>query len=573
MSLGGLTPVSAVLLADTKEFSAKMDEASAKMGELGAASDATSSKFTNFASKASDAVLGATAAIGIYAVDKAYKFQESLDAIKNQAGLTDAQLKILGNQILDISSNTGIATEQLTGAALSIEQAGIRGSRAYNLLNDAAKAAVITNTSVADTIKAIVAAQALQIARGISLGNLTGILVKGSQEFVGGLSAEEAMLSGKVGAALANYGLKLKQIIPIGSEFAKVGLPTRSISSFVNALGNLEKPMTSSTGKIASYAFNLEKVGLSQQKLAADLRVGNIAGLLQQISDAAVRGGGPLSEYVNAVFGTSGGAAASLLIKNLGSLKKAQQDLSGAGSGSLTEGFNTAINQLGPKFKKLVNEEEVDFTRLGMHLLPAAADVLNWADDVMKYFDKNPLLGKIATGAGVALIGAAAADKLLAGFKSVWSIVQQNKQTALLADIAANTSKMAVTSGIGGAAGAGEGAAGAAAIGLPEVLYATGAGLIAFGATTEALKHNLFGLGTAVNFATSGLIHVGDATTDFGGKLKQELNARGINNNATVALSPATIDYIEGRRNPNVGKSSKPKGKVTIKHTASVKVH
>ena len=507
-----LPPVVATLLADTKEFSAKVDEAALKMREIGGAADESGGKFSNFASKASTAVLATGAALGVYAVDKAYKFQESLDAIKNQAGLTNAQLKILGNQILNISSNTGVATSDLTSAALQIEQAGIRGSKAYNLLNDAAKAAVITNTSVASTTSAIVAAQSLQIAKGMSLANLTGVLVKGSQSFVGGLTAEEAMLSGKVGTALANYGLKLKNIIPIGAEFAKVGLPTRSITSFVNGLGSLQGPMVTSTGKIASYTFNLQKLGLSQQALAQELREGNISGLLQSISDAASRGGGPLSEYVNAVFGKSGGAAASVLIKNLNDLKKVQTSLAGAGSGSLTEGFNIAIKQLGPGFKKLINEVEVDFTRLGMHILPAAGDVLNWANNVMKYFDAHPLLGKIAAGAGVAIIGAAAADKLLSGLKSVWSIVQQNKQTALLSDIAANTSKMALTGGVGGlgtegegAAGGvgglgaeGAGAAGAAAIGLPEAVFAAGAGIIAFEGTTKILRSNFLHLGGAV---------------------------------------------------------------------------
>ena len=542
-----LPPVVATLVADTKEFTAKVDEAGVKMRELGASSETAGSKFSNFASKASTAVLAAGAAIGVYAVDKAYKFQESLDAIKNQAGLTDAQLKVLGNQILNISSNTGVATSDLSSAALAIEQAGIHGARAYNLLNDAAKAAVITNTSVSDTTSAIVAAQSLQIAKGMTLANLTGVLVAGSREFVGGLSAEEAMLSGKVGAALANYGLKLKTIIPIGAEFAKVGLPTRSISSFVNALGNLEKPLTSSTGKISSYAYNLQKVGLSQQSLAEDLRQGNIAGILQQITDAANRGGGPLSEYVNAVFGSSGGAAASILIKNLTELKKTQASLSGAGAGSLTQGFNTAITQLGPGFKKLVNEVEVDFTRLGMHLLPAAADVLQWANDVMKYFDKHPLLGKIATGAGVALIGAAAADKLLSGLKSVWSIFQQNKQTALLTDIAANTSKMAIE-GVGGVGGGAlEGGAAAGAIGAPEALFAAAGGVLSFVATTKLLQSNF--------------LHLGGAVVDVASWLE------GAKNGGTTGPETAALN----RRNEAIIKAHKPA--VTVNHRASIKVH
>ena len=261
-----LPPVIATLLADTKQYSAKMTEAQAQMAKLGTASMTTSEKMAAFGSKAATATIGLGLALGGYAVDQAYKFQESLDKIQNQAGLTTAQTDALGKSIQKISNVTGIADSQLTSAALTISQAGVKGAAATNLLTAAAKAAVITNSSVADTTKAIVAAQTLQISKGMDVAKLTGILVAGSHDFVGGLSAEEQMISGRVGVALSKYGLSLQTIIPLGAEFAKVGLPTRSISSFANALGNLEKPMTDSKGKLTSYAQGLEKVGLKPIK-------------------------------------------------------------------------------------------------------------------------------------------------------------------------------------------------------------------------------------------------------------------------------------------------------------------
>jgi len=222
-----LPPVIATLIADTKEYMAKMTEAQGKMAMFGKESKTTAEKMTAFGSKAATATIGLGLALGGYAVDQAYKFQESLDKIKNQAGLTTAQTDALGKSIQNISNVTGVADSQLATAALTISQAGIKGASAVTLLNDAAKAAVITNASVADTTKAIVAAQTLQVAKGMDVTKLTGILVKGSKDFVGGLSAEEQMLSGRVGVALAKYGIGLKQIIPLGAEFAKVGLPAR----------------------------------------------------------------------------------------------------------------------------------------------------------------------------------------------------------------------------------------------------------------------------------------------------------------------------------------------------------
>src|SRR5487761_2607332 len=112
-----LPPTVAQLLADTREYTAKMTEAQAKMTEFGASTDAAGGKFSSFASKASTAVLGLGAAIGGYAVDQAYKYQEALDKIQNQAGLSDAQIKALGNSMLTTSAQTGVSTSDLATAA------------------------------------------------------------------------------------------------------------------------------------------------------------------------------------------------------------------------------------------------------------------------------------------------------------------------------------------------------------------------------------------------------------------------------------------------------------------------
>ena len=258
-----LPPVIATLIADTKEYTAKMTEAQAKMTEFGVASETTGGLFGLSAKTIAFGAAGVAAAVGVYAVDAALKFNEQMDKVKLQAGLTKEQTDQLGQSILNISSSLGVTTSDLATGALTIEQAGIKGAAATTLLNNAAKASIITNASVADTTKAIVAAQTLQVTKGMDVAKLTGILVKGSQDFVGGLASEEQMLQGRVGVALAKYGLSLQTIIPLGAEFAKVGLPTRSIASFANALGNLQKPLTDSKGKLTSYAQGLERVGLS----------------------------------------------------------------------------------------------------------------------------------------------------------------------------------------------------------------------------------------------------------------------------------------------------------------------
>lgn len=454
---GLLPPVIATLIADTKEYMAKMDAAQAKMGEFGAESDVAGTKISNFANKASTAILGLGVAVGVYAVDQAYKFQESLDQIKNQTNLTSAQVDKLGDSIIKISDATGISTSDLAQSAIVIEQAGVSGKNAVTLLNDASEAAVITHTSVADATKAIVAAQTLQIAKGMDVTKLTGILVAGSKEFVGGLSAEEQMLSGRIGAALANYGLSLKTIIPIGAEFAKAGLPTRSITSFANGFANLEKPITDTTGKFTTYYKTLKQAGLNQQSLVEDLRKGNIVGLLGELKDAAGGSATKLTELVNAVFGTSGGASASILIKNLQSLATAQKNLSGAGATSLASAFKTATQQLGPQLAIFEQQLKNSLVPIGKLILPAATDILKWVGDFATDLKNNKTLRDVL-GVGAATLFAGALmlklkniyNTIFGTVKTAEMVAQGATQITLLQEIATNTAELVARGGLPG---------------------------------------------------------------------------------------------------------------------------
>ena len=86
MSIGSISPVTAVLLANTQEFTARMDDAQAKMTALGASSDTAGQKFTKFGSMAADAVLGLGVAAAGFAVDEGFKLTETMDKLQNATG-------------------------------------------------------------------------------------------------------------------------------------------------------------------------------------------------------------------------------------------------------------------------------------------------------------------------------------------------------------------------------------------------------------------------------------------------------------------------------------------------------
>ena len=419
-----LPPVVATLIADTKEYTAKMNEATGQMERLGVAADTSGSKFSAFASKASTAIIGVGVALGAYAVDKAFKFQEGLDKIQNQADITSSQLNRLSQAILNISSSTGVTTSDLEASALAVYQAGIKGQAAINLLSSASKAAVVTGTNVTQVTQTLISVEALHFQKMKSIGDLTGALVAGSKDYVGGLSAEASVLQGRVGVALVNYGINLKTAISLGAQFAKVGLPTRSVASFVQGLGKLIAPMTqinASSGKteLTSYALQLKQLDLNQSKLVADLRTGNLAGILENIKTAAQASGQPLAEYFNAVFGSSAGGVANLLSKSQTQIQQVQQAVASGSATTLSNSFQTALKQIGPQLHLFMAQLDALMIQAGKYLLPKLADVIHWATDVIKYFKDHPLVAKIATDAAITLFVSSIAIKLGAAITGI----------------------------------------------------------------------------------------------------------------------------------------------------------
>jgi len=461
--LGGLTPVTAVLLADTKEFSAKIDEAGAKMEALGASTDTLGQKFTKFGNVAADAVLGLGVAAAGFALDEGFKLTETMDRLQNATGLSDTAIKALTQDIIQISDKTGASTADLATSLANIYQAGIKGQKALQLTDLAAKAALATNTNVISVTQSLIAVQALHLKGTKDLADTTGLLVAGSHDVVGGLAAEAQMLQGKVGAAFSEYGFTLKQAIEYGSIFTKVGLPTRSIATLATGLGKILEPIhtvTDSNGKLehglSSTYLKIEQLGLKYNKVASDVRTGNLAGLLLYLKDTAQQTNEPLSVLLNTVLGSGGSISGSLLLKNLGAVKTVTDSIKGAGAGSLNAAFETASQQFGNKLHIIETNLVNSAAQFGLELIPWLSRAATFVESAMQSLETHPGERKaLEIDLGVTF-GAAVALKIA-------NALQSTQQTALLAKIAANTSVIATdsaaTAGEGGAStGAGLGA-------------------------------------------------------------------------------------------------------------------
>ena len=403
-----LPPVIATLFADTKEFMAKMDEAELKMGKFGAAADASGGKFGKFTQHASTAILGLGAALVAGGVDSALKFNESLDAIRNQAGASAAEVDYLKGVILNISDQTAISSENISSAFLQVEKAGIRGKAAYNLVDAAAKAAAITGGDVTTMTQTLVGIQNLQIAKGMSVAQVTDLMVLANQRHVGSLDSLTSTLTGKTGGALAAAGLNLAEMASVADIAAKAGYNNaRAYTQLATGLTKIESPTTASSKA-------MEKLGINADQLAAIARhpgtgLVDVLGYLEQRSKAT---GISMNTLIKDTFGPGAVGLVTTLSTHIKDLAKNVSTLNTASSKGLNTAFGITQTQVNFQLKQLKTQGKNALTGFGLLFLPTVSDIANFAENLVSYFKKHPLAQTIFTDASLTLVAASFAFKL-----------------------------------------------------------------------------------------------------------------------------------------------------------------
>jgi len=354
-----------------------------------------------------------------------------------------------------------------------------------------------------------------------------------------------AAFTGRAASAFAAFGIHLQDAVTLLAGFANVGLTgQRSLMAIKTGLAALDAPMVSSAGKFSTTAKTLAQMGLNQETLAAETkRPGGLLDVLKQMDLAwqknatgAQRAQGVVS-FFDQIFGKTAGPAFTLLMQQLQSGKLKGLIDSVNTPGSTNNVFATWLKSPTGAIRNFVTTLENTAIKLGDVLLPKLTvgliDATRLVTDIFgtPQHPNNAGIG-IAEAVGGSLLGGAIAVKLVRGILTV-----------------------ARGFGVGGAAA--EGAAGASEI-AAAAGGITAAGIASFLGTTEILKHNLFGLGAAVDEVTGmilGPTKVG--TTAEAGNLARLLKGYGITpGNATIGLSPATLAWMKA----NIGVIGRPSG-------------
>ena len=560
--MGMLNPVIATLLADTKEYMAKMNEADEKMHKFGKTAEESGGKFHKFANTASNAVIGVGAAITGYAIDQALKFNEVLDNIQNQSGASAEEVDRLKTSIINVSNETAISSDKIGNAFLQVEKAGIRGASAYKLVDAAAKTAAITGGDVVSTTQTLIGIQRLQIARGMSVAQVGDLMVNANKMHVGSLESLTGVLTGKVGGALAATGMNLAEIASISGVASAAGYGTaKSYVALATGLQKIENPTASSAKQLKALGLNADVLAQTARKPGTGL-----VDVLKMLEVQSHRTGIPMNTLIKDTFGTASVGMVQTLANNINKVSDANKKLQQSSGADLSIKFGLTSQQLNFKLKQLETQSKNALTGFGLMLLPDVTAVANFAQGAVKYFQKHPLVQKIASDAALTLFGASLAFKvaqaigkipglgtLLGKIPGLGSLFKST-DTALLTEIAANTAASATEGAIADAELAKTGFAGGLA-GFAKAFGKGALGSISDFAAPVALAIGAFaipylltkGSQTEVTPSLINEFYKGKVATDIAAQIKTQ-QAEGIQ--FTINKATGIISEVTGGRSP-----------------------
>jgi len=388
------------LVADIKEFSAKMDEGIAKTEEFGQAGGGLGSMMSAMGPQIAMAGIAAVGAIGVMSAELQMQFQQQLEALRTQAGASEGEVKRAYTAVLAIADKTGVSTDKIVSSLTQLEKVGIRGTQAFNMTEQAVKASITSGGDLQQLTGALIAAQSLHI-KGTENANKTFALFNAiiSQ---GNLTLDDltASLSGKALAALQGYGVDIKSAGAALDIFGNAGIKGAAASmQLASMLGKLETP-TKKTGDL------LHAIGLNQATVAADLRQpGGLVSTFQLLATQAEKAGVKsqnLSAFFGQIFGSGRtGAGAQILLNNIEAAVKAQANLN-QGVDTYNEKVKAALSSPEQQVKILQQNIKDALTRLGVVTLPLEIKAIKFStraiQDMEQFFNKTLVGDKTGTG-------------------------------------------------------------------------------------------------------------------------------------------------------------------------------
>lgn len=343
------------------------------------------------------AMIGTAAALGAglaFAADHAAKFEQQLLLVQTQAGGTHAEVDLLRKATMQLGPEFGYTATTAATAAYHIESVGLRGARAVDALKYSMMGARIAGSDLEETANMLSTIMASTLVPATessehTMATLDAIIGQGNVRMDQLAASFRTGLIGAMqmaGVGLTSAGAAIATLTDLGYTGATAGTALRSALTMIAAPSNkateLLKDMGFSVEEVTSGMSKMRKAlldsGINVTEFAKIVREQGIAGGLQALHDAMVKGGLSADEMaatITKAFGGSRiGSAFKVLMENLDRLHmrermiaenstaaifeqkwKVTSELTTTKMGQLKAGFDNIIIVLGEALIPSVN--------------------------------------------------------------------------------------------------------------------------------------------------------------------------------------------------------------------------
>lgn len=333
---------------------------------------------------------------------EANQYQAQMTQIETLTGAGADEMQRMTKAVLAMSGEVATAPDDLAVSLYHVEQNGLRGAQALNVVATAAKGAKIGMADVEDTTNSMTSAVASGIPGVQNMDQAMGALLATVGTGDMKMSDLNDALGNGILSVAKTYGLSLKDVGASLATFGDLNIRGQDAASQLRqAIMAFAKP---AVGPAA--AAMLDKLGMSTKTLAVDMQHG---GLNQAVTDlrsrlhAAGVEGDQTGKALLDLFGKKAGIGVSILVDQYDRLQTKYAELA-KGSESFAS-----------KWEQTNQTAKVSFERLGAE---AKSEAITFEQRVMPAVTKVSDL--IATGLPEALnVGKDA----LAPFVAAWDVV------------------------------------------------------------------------------------------------------------------------------------------------------
>ena len=345
------------------------------------------------------ASVAAVGAIGIASIKMAGDFDQSMRNVNTITKLSEDQFNALKEEVIDLSREVPLSTQQLTEGLFNVASAGVKAADQMNFLTVASKAAVGGNADLATTVKGLTGVIKGYGDEFTNVDKVADLFFKTNE--LGVTTFEELAASmGKVVPIASALGVTQEELFAAMATLTGVtGNTSEVVTQLKAAFSNLVKP-TADALKIS------EELGISFD--ATSIQTLGLKGFLDQVKEAT---GGNV-ETMGKLFGSVEGLGAILALTGDSAEKfSSNLDDMGIAAGSALDAFSEQQKGLNNQLIVLKNNIFGVALDIGGKMIPALTDFVTNINELDQGTKDN-----IATGAEwtLGIAGTAGVISLLA---------------------------------------------------------------------------------------------------------------------------------------------------------------